>query len=304
MPPVCRLAAALALSASLLAGPGCTTHAGNGAAIAGTSAAPAPADAPGALPAGTRVLRDVAYGDDPGQRYDVYLPAGAHHAPAIVLVHGGSWAFGDRDHPGLIPAKAAYWLPKGYALISVDYRLAPDATPLQQVQDVAAAYASVQRAAAGWGLDRTRFALMGHSAGAHLVAVLAAAPDLLDASAVARPRAAVLLDSAAYDVEALMQGPHPRLYDRAFGADPAAWKAVSPYARLDRRSLPMFAVCSTRHLMGACAQARRFAHNARALGATVEVLPQDLSHMQINRMLGEPSAYTEEVAGFLRAHGL
>src|SRR5690606_14961732 len=101
------------------------------------------------------------------------------------------------------------------ALVSVDYRLVPDVTPLQQARDVARALASAQRAARAWGLDPSRFALVGHSAGAHLVAVLAAAPELLEAEGALRPRAAVLLDSAAYDVESLMRGPHPRLYDRA-----------------------------------------------------------------------------------------
>ena len=51
-----------------------------------------PAASPPALPAGTRALRDVAYGDDPRQRYDIYLPAQPQHAPVILFVHGGGWA--------------------------------------------------------------------------------------------------------------------------------------------------------------------------------------------------------------------
>lgn len=255
------------------------------------------------LPAGTRVLRDVAYGDDPRQRFDVYLPRSAQRAPAILLIHGGSWTYGGKDHPGLIPDKADYWLPKGYALISIDYRMLPDTPPLEQAKDVARALAVAQRRAAGWGVDRNRFALMGHSAGAHLAALLAADPGLLrDAGAISR--GAVMLDSAAYDVERLMKGRHPRLYDRAFGADPAAWKAASPYGLLSKRALPMLAVCSTRHVTGSCAQARAFERKAATLGVRVDVLPQDLSHMQVNRELGLPSAYTETVAAFLRSIGV
>lgn len=256
------------------------------------------------LPAGTRVLRDVAYGDDPRQRFDVYLPRSAQRAPAILLIHGGSWTYGSKDHPGLIPDKADYWLPKGYALISIDYRMLPDTPPLEQAKDVARALAAAQRQAAGWGVDRNRFALMGHSAGAHLAAVLAAEPRLISDAGATSPRGAVMLDSAAYDVERLMKGRHPRLYDRAFGADPAVWKASSPYGLLSKRALPMLAVCSTRHVMGSCAQARAFERQAATLGVRVEVLPQDLSHMQINRELGAPSEYTEKVAAFLRAIGV
>lgn len=256
------------------------------------------------LPAGTRAIRDVAYGPDPRQRFDVYLPPAVRRAPAILLVHGGSWTYGDKDHPGLIPNKAEYWLPKGYALISINYRLLPDTPPLEQARDVARALATAQRQAVAWGVDRDRFALMGHSAGAHLVAVLAASPELLREAEAASPRGAVMLDSAAYDVERLMKQQHPRLYDRVFGADPAAWAAVSPYGLLSRKALPMLAVCSTRHVMGSCAQARAFERKAAAKGVRVEVLPQDLSHMQVNRELGAPSEYTEKVAAFLRAIGV
>lgn len=76
-----------------------------------------PAASPPALPAGARALRDVAYGDDPRQRYDVYLPAQPQRAPVILFVHGGGWANGNKDNPGVVENKAAYWLPKGYVLV-------------------------------------------------------------------------------------------------------------------------------------------------------------------------------------------
>jgi arylformamidase len=252
------------------------------------------------LPTGTRVLRDVVYGDHPRQRFDAYLPHGARGAPMLVLVHGGGWAYGDKDHPGLVGDKALHWVSQGYALVSVNYRLVPEASPVEQAQDIARAVAAAQGSATSWGIDPRRVVLMGHSAGAHLVALLAASPVLL-AEAGARPvRGAVLLDSAAYDVAHVMDGPHPPLYDRAFGADPAAWRAASPYQRLSRQAVPMLAVCSTGRVRAACAQARAFRAKAATLGVRVDVLPQALSHMQINRLLGQPSAYTRRVDAFVR----
>lgn len=255
-------------------------------------------------PESARVLRDVPYGADPRQRFDVYLPAQPRQAPVILMVHGGGWRFGDKGSPGVVGSKADYWVARGYVLVSVNYRMQPQAAPLQQARDVAHALAAAQRAASDWGADRERFALMGHSAGAHLVALLAAAPELLREAGASSPRGAVLIDSGAYDVEQLMRRRHPPLYDRAFGADPAQWKAASPYARLSRRSLPMLAICSTRRADDACAGARRFAARASASGIRVEMLPQPLTHMAINRELGEPSAYTEAVAAFLRSVGV
>ena len=50
---------------------------------------------PVAVPAGGTAIRNIAYGDDPAQRFDLYLPAGAKDAPVVFYVHGGGWANGD-----------------------------------------------------------------------------------------------------------------------------------------------------------------------------------------------------------------
>lgn len=247
----------------------------------------------------TRVLRDVAYGNDPRQRFDVYLPSSPRHAPVILMVHGGGWAFGDKASPGVVDGKATYWLAKGYVLISVNYRLLPEAAPLEQARDVARALAAAQRLAPSWGADRDRFLLMGHSAGAHLVALLGADPDMLSAAGAIRPRGVVSLDSAALDVTQIMTLPrHLRLYDRAFGDDPRDWVAASPYDRLRSGALPMLAVCSSRRF-DACPQAHRYAEKAARVRVRVDVLPEDLSHAEINRALGQPSDYTERVNAFI-----
>lgn len=250
------------------------------------------------LPADARVLREAAYGPDPAQRYDVYAPAGARGLPIIAMVHGGGWSKGDKDNPGLATPKAAYWLPRGYVLVSINYRMLPDADPAVQARDVAAAIAHLQRHAQDWGGDPARTVLMGHSAGAHLVALLGADVAALTEAGAQRPRAVIALDSAAMNVVQIMQARHFPLYDRAFGDDPRTWSAVSPWHHLSRASLPMLAVCSSRR-EDSCAQARGLAQRAQAFGVTVQVLPEDLSHMQINRTLGEPSDYTRAVDAYL-----
>lgn len=251
------------------------------------------------LPPGTRVVRDLAYGDDPRQRFDAYLPAGAHDAPVIVFVHGGAWAIGDKDNPGVVPNKAAYWLPKGFAFVSVNYRMLPEAEPLTQADDVAHAVAAVQKLASQWGADASRVVLMGHSAGAHLVALLGADPARLRIGGAQLPRGIVALDSAALNVVQILQSPrHFGFYDRAFGKDPAYWTAASPYHALTAASLPLLAVCSSQRA-DSCPQARAFADKARGLGVRVEVQPEDLSHAQINHELGAASAYTDAVGHFV-----
>lgn len=284
-----------------------------GAALAATIATPADAQrrlrqplqhraeagtATAALPAGARVIRDVAYGADAAQRFDVYLPADARNAPLLFFVHGGGWARGDKGHRAL-GNKRDYWLGKGYAVASTNYRLLPDAAPLAQAGDVASAIAFAQRKAPEWGVDPARVVLMGHSAGAHLVALLGSKLALLAQAGARRPLGVVALDSAAMDVAAIMQAPrHPDLYDRAFGTDPQYWNAASPTRQVGPDALPLLLVCSSLR-RDACPQAQELARKAESLDLAAEVLPQPLRHGEINQLLGTPSTYTSRVAAFI-----
>jgi arylformamidase len=252
---------------------------------------------------GAQVLRDIAYGSDPRQRFDVYIPRGAHDAPVIFLVHGGGWRNGDKALGGVVENKAARWLPHGVIVVSTNYRMLPDADPLLQARDVAAALAAAQRKVATLGGNPDRFVLMGHSAGGHLVALLAAAPEIAR-EAGARPwLGTVLLDAGTVDVVAKMQQRHLPLFDQAFGNDPRFWASVSPMQRLHGRPAPILAVCSSQRT-DSCPPNRGFVKAVRDLGSRAELLPQALSHRDINVRLGEENGYTLAVERFLRSLGL
>lgn len=251
-----------------------------------------------ALPAGAQVLHDVAYGDDPRQRYDVYLPPQAHNAPVIFMVHGGAWRIGDKAYGNVVQNKVARWLPRGFIFISVNYRLLPQADLQQQADDVAHALAAAQAKAASWGGDPAKFILMGHSAGGHLVALLSAAPERALKLGAHPWLGSVLLDSAALDVAQIMQGRHLQLYDDAFGTQPAYWQALSPIEHLDAHAPPMLAVCSSRR-DDSCPQAQAFVAKAGSLGIKAQVLTQDLSHREINEQLGSNPGYTRGVEDFM-----
>jgi len=256
------------------------------------------------LPEGTQVRRDLAYGQDPAQALDVYsLPGQWRERPLILMVHGGAWAFGDKDYRGVVQAKLAHWLPRGYVFVSVNYRLLPAQPVSGQADDIARALAYVQQHAREWGGDPERVTLMGHSAGAHLVALLSADPARAQAFGARRWPATVALDSGAFDVVEIMQRPHLRLYDRAFGADPASWRALSPLRQLRKDAVPLLAVCSTQRPDQPCVQAQDYNARAQALGVAGQVLPQDLDHGEINKELGAKENYTRAVDEFLARHG-
>ncbi len=245
------------------------------------------------------ILRNVRYGDADRQTMDVYLPRTPKTGmPVIFMVHGGGWRTGDKTARSVVLNKVARWVPRGFIFVSVDYRLLPEAGPLQQAGDVARALATAQAKATSRGGDPDKFILMGHSAGAHLVALLDADPALAY-KAGARPwLGTIALDSAAFNVVTIMKRPHYRLYDGAFGTDPAYWRTASPFYRLTASARPILLVCSTRR-DDSCPQARSFAAKADALGVRAEVVGEDLSHREINATLGEPGAYTDAVERFM-----
>lgn len=255
---------------------------------------------PVVLPNGAQLERDVAYGSDPAQHMDVYRPANAQNAPVIFMVHGGGWARGDKEAAGVVNNKVDHWLPKGYLVVSVGYRLVPQVTPLVEADDVARALAFAQGKAKSWGGDPTRFVLMGHSAGAHLVSLLSADPSLATRAGAGPWLGTVALDSAAYNVVEIMEQRHFPLYDKAFGNDRELWRDASPTLRLTRAPVPMLLVCSSRRA-DSCAQAGGFAEKATALGGRVKVAPIDLRHGEINAQLGTSGGLTTAVDAFLHS---
>ncbi len=261
-------------------------------------------DAAKRLPSGVQRLTDIRYGANAANRFDVYRPANADLAPIILMVHGGGWRTGSKASSAVVSNKVAHWVTQGVIVVSADYRLLPDADPLEQAQDIAQALAHVQAHASRWGGDPKRVVLMGHSAGAHLVALLHARPMLAYGVGAKPWLSTIALDSAALDVPAIMEAPHPRLYDRAFGRDPGFWQAASPWHQMTKGMPPMLAVCSTLRDTP-CPQARRFKEQARKFGGVVDVLPVALSHRDINAALGhndgaQAAAYTQQVDRHLR----
>ena len=286
------------------------TTAHNGGRLRALIAQKQAAAAPAVLAAGVQRIADVPYGTDPAQRMDVYVPtspttgtnslvASAVRAPVIFMVHGGGWRHGDKAMGRVVQEKVNRWVPKGFILISINYRMLPDAPVAVQERDVQAALMAAQQRAGTWGGDPSRFILMGHSAGAHLVALLnARAPQALREGAWPW-LGTVSLDSAMMNVPARMRAPHLPLYDDAFGTDPAYWVAMSPFHQWTAGAPPMQMVCSAQRADDPCQQSDAMARHVRNQGGRAEVLPQDLDHGEINAQLGLDSNYTRAVEAFM-----
>ena len=139
---------------------------------------------------------------------DAWLPADrSRPAPAVVLLHGGGWEAGDRVTyitPLFAPLADA-----GFAWFSVDYRLTPAVRHARQLEDVRTAIAFIRRHARQFGIDPQRVVLVGESASAQMVTLLAAEDRTL---------AGVVSFYGVYDFAPMVTDAGPRsLATRLFG---------------------------------------------------------------------------------------
>ena len=245
------------------------------------------------------LLQDITYGDDDKNKIDIYLPASANNAPVIFMVHGGAWRFGDKTSKAVVSNKVQRWVSKGFIFISVNYRMLPKTGPLEQANDVARALAFAQAKAPDWGGGSSKFILMGHSAGAHLVSVLATSPSIAFSHGAKPWLGTVSIDTATLNLVDTMERRHFRFYDKVFGDDIDYWKSVSPFHLLQKPQAPFLAICSTQRKDGACSQAEQFVKKATSLSMQANVLKVDLSHREANANLGKDSTYTKAVESFL-----
>lgn len=114
---------------------------------------------------------DISYASQSkAQALDIYLPnSGSGPFPAIISIHGGGFAFGDRRGSDLAAALNA--LERGYAVVSIDYRLSGEAVFPKQIQDVKAAIRYIRAHAAQYNIDPEKLAAWGSSAGGNLAAL-------------------------------------------------------------------------------------------------------------------------------------
>jgi acetyl esterase/lipase len=106
-------------------------------------------------------------------RLDVFLPRGRTGYPVLLLVHGGAWMVGDNRCCGLYSAVGEFFASQGVGCVVVNYRLSPWVQHPEHIKDVARAFAWTHAHIAEFGGRPDRVFLLGHSAGGHLVSLLA-----------------------------------------------------------------------------------------------------------------------------------
>ncbi|WP_375434990.1 alpha/beta fold hydrolase [uncultured Hymenobacter sp.] len=124
-----------------------------------------------------RKFMDVAYAAvSPAQQLDIYLPdAGNGPFPVIVYLHGGAFKMGDKGDDQVNPALEG--LRRGYAVVSVNYRLSGEATFPAPLEDIKAAIRFVRANAKQYQLNPNKVAAWGNSSGANMASLVGTTGD-------------------------------------------------------------------------------------------------------------------------------
>ena len=250
-----------------------------------------------------KVDTTVFYGSHQRQQIDIYKPADAvDDLPLILFIHGGGWSFGSHK---AVQAKPAHFTKADFIFGSAGYRVLPDAPVEDQAGDIGDAIQSLRAQANALGFDPDSIILMGHSAGAHLAALLATDPQYAG-EAFGAIKGAVLLDGAGYDIATSMMTARPQaqqLYSRVFGSDVARHKRLSPITHVSAGDAPNWLALYVDTRERAKGQAEALVEALRSSGANASALPiANTDHGRMNREIGTPAGaqQTEAIDAFLK----
>lgn len=192
------------------------------------------------------VIRSIPYADRGEKRLlaDLYRPRKHQQAlPVILMVHGGAWFTGNKVHVTLHARHAAN---AGFAVVAINYRLAPQHKFPAQVADCRAALCWIRDNAEKYQFDLSRVAAYGYSAGAHLACLLGTTSR--------DPQVGVASDEELPEIRAVVAGGSPCEFSWVpeqssalaywLGAsraeNPEVYMAASPTHHIDAADPPVF----------------------------------------------------------------
>ncbi|VVD76268.1 carboxylesterase [Pandoraea pneumonica] len=248
-----------------------------------------------------QVTTGVKYGDVARQQLDVYVPTkpaiGHASRPVVVFFYGGSWQSGERDDYRFVGEALAS---RGYLVVVPDYRTYPEVVFPTFMDDAALAVHWARDHAQAFGGDPSRLILMGHSAGAQIVALLATDPRYLCAVAVDPGEIAGVIGLAGpYDFLPLQSDVLRRIFPQAVRDESQPIRFVSGHEP------PMWLGVGTRDTLVDPGNTFRFADRIRDMGGNVQVRRYGVGHLLLLGALGLPlrkfTTVLDDIAAFVSA---
>jgi acetyl esterase/lipase len=246
-------------------------------------------------------IKDIAYDDskdaDPVRhKLDLYLPKGHKDFPVLMFVHGGAWSSGTKNLYGALGHRFAQ---NGIGTVIINYRLSPAVKHPAHAEDVAKAFAWTHKNIAKHGGHTDQIFLSGHSAGGHLVALLATDETYLKAHKLAiSDIKGVMPLSGVYTILP------SKLTERAFSNDVAACKDASPLSHVNGKHPPCLVIYADKDYAGLPAMAQAFNKKLKGSGCVCDVLEiADRTHISI--IIGvakQEDPTTQAMLGFIARH--
>ena len=249
-------------------------------------AVPTHAQTPAAQPnpRDARITATVRYGgtDAAPLTLDYYKAAGPAPHPAVIIVHGGGYV-GGTSRSGSEAYAADFLAPAGYAVFSINYRLAP-ATFADMIADVERSIRFVRHNAATYSVDPGKIALLGGSAGGYLSNMVGLLPPtaLSSGDAVDHESDTLAAVVTLYGPCCLNETPVPTstsagkpLFDQLLGqpSTPAALLAASPIAHVRSDAPPFLLIHGEQDESVPYAQSVELSNALASAGVRVELLP-------------------------------
>jgi acetyl esterase/lipase len=241
------------------------------------------------------VARDVRYGEDPLNTFDIFAPQPPPSMPQTVVfyLHGGGFERGDKRMPGTpFYDNLMLWLASnGMVGVNMNYRLAPKHTWPAAEEDMAAAIGWVQAHIAQFGGNPDRIVLWGESAGASLIAGYLVEPQLHGQKGHGITGA--VLNSGIYEPL------QPRPY---FASELAQARAGARITLMAAVTIPLFVSCTEIDLPAAITQAEKAVSARRAAGRpSTYAMFKDHSHISQNYSIGTPdTSVSAPILEFIR----
>lgn len=249
------------------------------------------------VPDAQNIAYAVRTGSNPNRTsLDIYNPAGLKNAPVMIMIHGGGWRMGDKANRGVNANKVPFFKDNGFVYVSINYRLSPEVQHPGHIEDVAEAVSWVSDNIGKYGGDGKRIFVMGHSAGAHLAALVATDDRRLkthkkDLSLI---KGVILLDGAGYDVATQMKGTRifggilNEMYVGAFTSDPAVQRDASPLFHISAgKNVPPFLIFTAGSRRDSVNQSTKMVEAMKNAGINAETIDDPTkSHGSINTDFG------------------
>ena len=253
-----------------------------GAQTPATPAKPNPRDA--------RIAATLRYGGTDAQplTLDYYRPAGVGPHPAVIIIHGGGYV-GGTSRNGSEAYAADFLAPAGYAVFSINYRLAPN-TFADMIRDVQRSIRFVRHNASTYAVDTQKIALLGGSAGGYLSNMVGLLPpaSLATGDPVDHESDSIAAVVTLYGPCCLNETPTPgpatpggpRLFDQLLGAPatPAALLAASPIAHVRSDAPPFLLIHGEQDESVPYMQSVELANALASADVRVELIPIPNGH--------------------------